>query len=105
MNKREVYRQKRAARLKEWEARIAALKAQAAEAGLEANNRVGDALKGLEAQRDRLADRIKESGQSTGAAWREVKKGFTGAFRELKASFRQARATIKGGSRPGKAKK
>lgn len=91
MEDQELYRQKREAQLKEWEAEIEKLKAKAskasADAQLELNQRIAQLEEQVEQGRKMLGE-LKDAGEN---AFRSAKERVDEAWSSLQAGFEDAR--------------
>jgi uncharacterized coiled-coil DUF342 family protein len=90
MSDRELYEQKLQAKIDEWKAEAAKLRAKAegasADARLEWKRQVDD----LEDEIGRAEDRLRELRESSGDAWASVKQGAEDAWASISEGFKRA---------------
>lgn len=79
-----------AARLQEMDTEIAKLREKGRDLKDEAKTKWDQKLADLESKRDAARAKLAEVAQSSGAAWKDVKKGAQSAWDELDKAFRDA---------------
>ena len=93
--KKAAYRQQMEAQLKEWSAKIEALKAKAEKA--EAKAKVGyyEVIEQVRGRQDQLRQRLETLKKAGNGAWEDVKGGVEKGWADLKAAFDRASGRIK----------
>jgi chromosome segregation ATPase len=89
---RDEYVRKAQQELDDLHAKIEALRAQAAQAGADARDRLDQQVAALQEQWNRSRDRLDKLKHASGEAWQEVKTGVGNALEELKKSYEKAKA-------------
>ncbi len=95
MDKKQAYREKMEAQLKEWDARIDQLKAKAQQAKADAKIEYQEELETLRAKKAVMIQKLEELKNSSEEAWQVVKTGVENAASELKGAFERASSKFK----------
>lgn len=95
METRDAYKQKLEARLKEWNAQINLLAAQAERAGAEAKLKYAQDLDKLRDKQRQAAEKIKELEAASGDAWEQVKDTADKLWDDLKTGVASTIAKFK----------
>ena len=90
-----VYKQKMAAQLKEWNAQIALLEAKMENVGADMNLRRTEQVQKLHAQQQAAAEKMMELETASGEAWQQVKKTADKIWDDLKTGVADAHAKFK----------
>ncbi len=90
-----AYKQKKAAQLKEWGAQINLLEAKIENMGATLKVERIQQMKALRATEHAAAEKMKELGKASGAAWEQVKVTADKVWDELKAGVADAHAKFK----------
>ncbi len=95
MELQEVYKQKMAAQMKEWNAQIELLEAQIDNAGADMAVRQTEVMQELRVKQRAAAEKMQELEKSTGEAWGQVKVTADKVWEELKTGVTEAHAKFK----------
>jgi recombinational DNA repair ATPase RecF len=95
MEIKDAYKQKMEAQLKEWDAQINLLEAKVESAGADIKVQRAKQLHELRAKQRAASAKMKELGESSGAAWEQVKITADKIWDDLKAGVEAARSTFK----------
>lgn len=96
MENKDAHRRKIEALLKEWEAKIDGLLAQADAAAASARSRYQEHLPALQAQLEVARQKLHELKGEGGEAWEEIKDGMEEVWEDLKQAFDKAAAKSSG---------
>ncbi|WP_420403883.1 coiled coil domain-containing protein [Nisaea sp.] len=91
MSDRDHYIEKAKARIEQWNAEIAKMKARADEAEADAKIDFRRQLDEMRAERDKAEARLTELRDASDKAWDDVKSGFEKAWDDISAAFDSAR--------------
>lgn len=92
MNDKELYRQKRQAKLNEWKADLDKLKARASGASADAQLELNKHIKALDAKIADGKTRLAALADASEEAWASIKSGVDSAWDSLKSGFSDAAA-------------
>jgi len=95
MSMREAYEQKLDAQLREWQARIDALKARAERASAEQKVEYYEQIETLRTKQDDLQDKLTELRQAGEGAWQDIKVGADLAWKDVQDAFSRAAEKFK----------
>lgn len=95
MELHEVYKQKMAAQLKEWNAEIALLEAKANNAGADIKVKFAQEFEDLHAKRHAADEKMKELEKASGDAWGQVRITADKVWEDLKNGMAAAQARFK----------
>jgi len=95
MEIKQVYKQKMAAQLKEWNAQINLLEARAENAGADMQVKRAEVLQTLRAKQRAAADKMLELEKSSGEAWGQVKETADKLWEDIKSGVADAHAKFK----------
>jgi len=95
MQEQDVYKQKKAAQLKEWGAQIDLLEAKVENAGADIKVKGVEQLQALRKQHSAASEKMKEFGQASGEAWEQIKTTADNIWEELKSGVADAHARFK----------
>jgi hypothetical protein len=93
--KRKAYEEKLDAKLKEWKAKVALLKAKAENAKADAKIDYYKAIEALEHKQDEAKTRLQELKTASDEAWETVKLGAEKAWTEVKTAYHDAASRFK----------
>ncbi len=91
MDTREAYIEKAKTQLKEIEARIDVLRAQAEKATAGTKIEMGKRLNELDAQRKSTEERLQKLQRESGEAWKDLREGMEKALKDLKEAASKAK--------------
>jgi len=94
-DKRKAYEEKLDAQLKEWNAQIALLKAQAENAKADAKIDYYKAIDALEDKQNKAKTKLQELQAAGDEAWEAVKTGAEKAWAEVKTAYHDAASRFK----------
>lgn len=94
-DKRKAYEEKLDAQLKEWNAQIALLKAQAENAKADAKIDYYKAIEALEDKQNKAKTKLQELQAAGDEAWEAVKTGAEKAWAEVKIAYHDAASRFK----------
>ena len=94
-DKRKAYEEKLDAQLKEWNAQIALLKAQAENAKADAKIDYYKTIEALEQKQDKAKTKLLELQATGDEAWEAVKTGAEKAWAEVKTAYHDATSRFK----------
>jgi recombinational DNA repair ATPase RecF len=92
---KDVYKQKMAAQLKEWNAQINLLEAKVENAGADIKVKRARQLHELRAKQRAASEKLKELEKASGEAWEQVKKTADKLWDDLKAGIADAHSKFK----------
>jgi hypothetical protein len=95
MELKDVYKQKRAAQLKEWGAQIDLLEAKLENASADLKVKRAEQLQALRAQHHAASEKMKELGKASGEAWEQVKTTADKIWDDLKSGVADAHSKFK----------
>jgi uncharacterized coiled-coil DUF342 family protein len=95
IDKKQAYRDKMEAQIKEWGAKIDILSAKAAKANANARLAAFEGVEELKSKRDLAAAKLKELREASDEAWDEVRAGAENAFTEARVAVEAAIARLK----------
>ena len=87
MEQKDVYEEKVAAQLAEWQARIDELRAKARRQEAEAKEQYSSEIEKLEARRDAAMNQFEELRKAGEGAWTDLKTGLDRAVSDLSQTF------------------
>jgi len=87
MSDREVYIEKMAAKLKEWDAKIEKLEVKARNAKADVKKEYDEQIRELKKQRDKVQNRIHKLRESGDDTWDELKTGLEKSWKTLADTF------------------
>ncbi len=90
MSDKEAYERKLEAKLEEWQADIDKLRAQAKEAGADAQIRYQQQIDELRKYRDDMEARLAEMREAQSAAWTDIKGGVDKAWDDMSKAMKDA---------------
>lgn len=90
MADKQAYEQKLQAKLDEWQANIDKLRAQAKQAGADAQIRYQDQIEDLRKRRDEMERKLKEIQNTQAAAWADIKAGVDKAWDDMSKAMQDA---------------
>ncbi|MCR9113597.1 MAG: hypothetical protein NXH84_10000 [Rhodobacteraceae bacterium] len=90
MTDKEAYEQKLQARLEEWQANIDKLRAQAKEAGADAQIQYQKQIDEMREQREALEAKLKDIQNAQSAAWADIKTGADKAWDDMSKAMQDA---------------
>lgn len=90
MSDKEAYERKLEAKLEEWQADIDKLRAQAKEAGADAQIRYQQQIDELRKYRDDMEARLAEMREAQSAAWTDIKGGVDKAWDDMSKAMQDA---------------
>ncbi len=91
MTNKEAYQEKINAQLKQWQAELAKLKAQADEAKADAKIEYNRQIEDLATKRKNVEQKLQQLNKAGGESWRELKAGLDEAVDALQQSFKRAK--------------
>lgn len=95
LEKKKAYQEKIDVQLKEWTAKIDALKAKADKAKADAQVIYKEKVENLRAQQEAARGKFQELKDSGEDAWEEIKVGLDNALEDLKGAFNRAKSKFK----------
>ena len=95
MQEQDVYKQKKAAQLKEWGAQIDLLEAKLENTRADMKVEGARQLKALRAQHRVASEKLKEFGKASGEAWEQIKTTADTIWDDLKSGVADAKAKFK----------
>jgi hypothetical protein len=95
MEKKDAYREKVRAQIKEWESMIDLLQARGEKAAVETKIEIRKAVENLRSEKNDLQKRLSEAMASGAEAWEDLKKGLEKAVVEMKSALDKAMAKFK----------
>ncbi len=95
MNEKALYQQKMQARLDEWKAEIAKLKAKASGASADVQLDVNKQIKVLERNLEEGKAKLSEIAEASEGAWESIKDGVESAWDSLKSAATDAASKFK----------
>ena len=90
MNKREIYKKKINAKLKEWEAEIKRLETKAEQTKIDVEAKYYDNIEELKNKKKQAQKKLENIKDTSNAAWEEMKDGFEKSWNSLAKSFNKA---------------
>ncbi|BFN37546.1 hypothetical protein [Fidelibacter multiformis] len=87
MSEREVYIEKMAAKLKEWDAKIEKLEAKARNAQADVKKEYDEQIREMKTQREKVQNKIHKLRESGDDAWDELKAGLEKSWKTLGDTF------------------
>lgn len=90
MSMKEAYHKKMEAQLKEWSAKIDALKAKADKAGAEQKIKYYEHIESLRARQRKVGEKLDKLRASSETAWEELRGSVEHAWEELKNAVERA---------------
>ena len=90
VGKKEAYREKRQAQLREWKAKIAVLKARADKAKAEQKIRYYETLEALQEKYQRAHKKLEALGAAGEDAWEKLTDGVEAAWQDLREAIERA---------------
>lgn len=95
LEKKKAYQEKIDAQLKEWTAKIDALKAKADKTKSYAQLKYKEQIENLRMKQEAARGKFQELKDSGGEAWEEIKVGLDNALEDLKGAFNRAKSKFK----------
>lgn len=95
MSMKEAYQKKMEAQLKEWSAKIDALKAKADKAGAEQKIKYYEHIESLRARQQKVREKLDKLRASSEAAWEDLRGSVEHAWEELKSAVERAAKKFK----------
>jgi len=96
MSDREVYIEKMAAKLKEWDAKIEKLEAKARNVKADAGKEYDKQIREMKNQRDKVQGKIRKLRESGDDAWDDLKDGLEKSWKTLGNTFDGIFKSLKG---------
>lgn len=96
MSDKELYRQKKQAKLDEWKAEIDKLKARASGASADAQLKMNKQTEALESKIEEGKAKLAELADASDDAWESLKDGIESAWDSVKSAFSEAASKFKG---------
>ena len=95
MSAKDAYQKKLMAKIKEWDARIDQMKAQAEGASAEKQLEYYKTIDDLREKQNRLQKRLQELESAGADAWEDIKVGIESAWKEIEFAFDRASGRFK----------
>lgn len=90
MNKRSVYEKELEARIEEWNAEIAKLRARATKLEAEAQKKYLEEIEDLKARQDAVRQKLHELRASSEGAWDDLKAGVQQSYEDMERAIKTA---------------
>lgn len=95
MDMQNVYKQKREAQLKEWNAQLSLMEAKLENVGADMRVKRAEQIQSLRKQQHSAAEKMQELGKASGEAWEEVKTTADKIWDDLKTGMADAHSKFK----------